>query len=94
MAKARMLGYQKTGATNAKAALPYWQVKRGSDCLCHGPRETFPGPGEQKRLRAVTGLWWMESLGRMTGAKEKAPRMIRGAVEEKRLRKLLAKGIL
>lgn len=33
MSKARMLGYQKTGATNAKAAPPYWQVKLGAGKL-------------------------------------------------------------
>lgn len=66
MAKARMLGYQKTGATNARADPPYWQVKRGSDCLCHGPRETFPGAWERKRLRddghriVVAGKPWKE----------------------------------
>lgn len=66
MAKARMLGYQKTGATNAKAAPPYWQVKRGSDCLSYGQRETFPGLQERKRLRAdghrimVYGKPWKE----------------------------------
>lgn len=67
MSKARMLGYQKTGATNAKAATPYWQVKQGSDCLCHGPRETFPGAWERKRLRddghriSVEGKPWKEA---------------------------------
>lgn len=66
MSKARMLGYQKTGATNAKAAPPYWQVKRGLNCLCHGPMETFPGAGERKRLMAdgyrltVDGKLWKE----------------------------------
>ena len=66
MSKARMLGYQKTGATNAKAAPTYWQVKRGSDCLCHGPRETFPGPGLRKTLKRdgyrldVEGKLWKE----------------------------------
>lgn len=66
MSKARTLGYQKTGATNAKAAPPYWQVNRGSDRLCHGPRETFPGHQERKRLRAdghrilVEGKPWKE----------------------------------
>lgn len=66
MAKVRMLGYQKTGSPNGKAAPPYWQVKRGPDCLCHGPRETFPGAVERKRLRAdgyrisVEGKSWKE----------------------------------
>lgn len=66
MAKARTLGYQKTGATNAKAAPPYWQVKRGAACLCHGPRETFPGASERKKLREgghrilVEGRTWKE----------------------------------
>lgn len=66
MAKARMLGYQKTGATNARAAPPYWQVKRGTDCLCYGHKETFPGAGERKRLKAdgyrisVEGKPWKE----------------------------------
>jgi len=66
MAKARTLGYQKTGATNAKAAPPYWAVKRGSDTICHGPRETFPGSAERKMLRRdgyrlnVEGKPWKE----------------------------------
>lgn len=66
MAKARMLGYQKTGATNAKAAPPFWAVKRGSEQLAHGPRETFPGAGIRKTLRrdgyrlTVEGKAWKE----------------------------------
>lgn len=66
MAKARMIGHQKVGTPNAMAAVPYWQVKRGTDVLCHGPRETFPGPQERKRLRAdgrrilVEGKPWKE----------------------------------
>lgn len=66
MAKARTLGYQKTGAPNAKAAAPYWQVKRGSACLCYGPRESFPGALERKMLRdgghriLVEGEPWKE----------------------------------
>lgn len=51
MAKARMLGYQATGSTNAKAAAPYWAVKRGAETLCHGPKETFPGAAERNVLR-------------------------------------------
>lgn len=68
--KAKMLGYQKTGAPNGKAAPPYWQVKRGSDCLYHGSRETFPGPAVRKTLKRdgyrldVEGkLWKEESRG-------------------------------
>lgn len=68
MAKARMLGYQKTGATNAKAAPPYWAVKRGAETLCHGSRETFPGPAVRKTLKRdgyrlqVEGRIWKEDI--------------------------------
>lgn len=64
--KAKMLGYQKVGTPNARAAAPYWQVKRGNDCLCHGSMETFPGAGERKMLKAdgyrisVEGKPWKE----------------------------------
>lgn len=51
MAKARMLGYQKTGATNAKAAPPYWQVKRRTNFRCHGIREQSQGAGGRKRIK-------------------------------------------
>lgn len=66
MSKARMLGYQKTGAPNAKAGDAHWQVKRGPDVLCHGPKETFPGVGKQKKLKvdgyriSVEGKSWKE----------------------------------
>lgn len=68
MAKARMLGYQKTGATNAKAATPYWQIKRKTDVLCHGSRETFPGLAMRKTLKRdgyrlqVEGRIWKEDI--------------------------------
>lgn len=51
MAKARMLGIQSTGAKNAKAAPPYWAVKRGKEILCHGPESTIPGEQEQRMLK-------------------------------------------
>lgn len=66
MEKARMLGYQKTGAPNAKAGDAHWQVKRGPDVFCHGPKETFPGVGERKMLRdagynlLVNGKTWKD----------------------------------
>lgn len=66
MGKARMLGYQTTGTVNAKAATPYWAVKRGADTLCHGPRETFPEAEMRKRLKrdgyrlTVDGKPWKE----------------------------------
>lgn len=66
MSKARMLGYQKTGATNAKAAPTYWAVKRGAETLCRGPLETFPGAADRKMLKrdgyriTVDGKPWKE----------------------------------
>lgn len=66
MAKARMIGHQKVGTPNAMAAVPYWQVKRGTDVLCHGSRETFPDPAMRKTLKRdgyrldVEGKLWKE----------------------------------
>ena len=30
----------------------YWEVRRGSDRLAHGPKETFPKEQERRALRS------------------------------------------
>lgn len=69
MGKAKMLGYQKNGPANAKAAPPYWAVKRGPDTLCHGTKETFPESNKRKMVKqdgyrlTVEGKIWRDAGG-------------------------------